>query len=111
MAGALRFHICETELGWMGLVFSEHGLKLTTLPLASRDEALRQVMEAGALEPMPEKELADVPERICALASGQYANMAVHVDWTGLTGFRRRVMELAISIPHGETRTYKWLAE
>jgi methylated-DNA-[protein]-cysteine S-methyltransferase len=95
----------------MGLVFSEHGLRYTTLPLETQDEALRQVMELGALEPMPDKELADVPERVCALASGRYENMAVHVDWSGLTGFRRRVMELALSIPHGETRTYKWLAE
>jgi methylated-DNA-[protein]-cysteine S-methyltransferase len=63
------------------------------------------------VEEMPENELADVPERVCALASGRYANMAVHVDWTGITGFRRTVMELAMSIPHGETRTYKWLAE
>jgi O-6-methylguanine DNA methyltransferase len=111
MPGALRFHLCETDLGWMGLVFSEHGLRYTTLPLTTREEALRQVMELGALEPMPDKELADVPERVCALASGRYANLAVHVDWNGLDGFRRRVMELCISIPHGETRTYKWLAE
>ena len=101
----------ETEQGWMGLVFSEHGLRYTTLPRATREEALREVAEMGAVEAMPERELADVPERVCALASGKYENLAVHVDWNGITGFRRRVMELCMSIPHGETRTYKWLAE
>ncbi len=111
MTASLRFYVCDTERGWMGLVFSEHGLRNTTLPLRTREEALRQVMELGATEIMPENELADVPERVCALASGRYENLAVHIDWNGVTGFRRRVMEAAMSIPHGETRTYKWLAE
>jgi methylated-DNA-[protein]-cysteine S-methyltransferase len=111
MIESLKFHVCETERGWMGVVFSEHGLRYTTLPLPTRDEALRRAMELGALEPMPEKELADVPERVCALASGRYENLALHIDWNGIGGFRRRVMELALSIPHGETRTYRWLAE
>ena len=65
---SLRFHICETEHGWVGLIFSEHGLRETTLPLPSRDEALGRVLEAGASEPAPEREVADVPERLCALA-------------------------------------------
>jgi methylated-DNA-[protein]-cysteine S-methyltransferase len=111
MASTLKFHICETERGWMGLVFSEHGLRYTTLPLRARDEALREVMELGATGEMPERELADVPERISALASGRYENLALHVDWTGIGGFRRRVLEQAMLIPHGETRSYKWLAE
>lgn len=111
MAGESRFHIIETELGWMGLVFSEHGLRYTTLPLPVRDEAVRRAVELGAIDAMPEKELADVPERITALASGRYENLAVHIDWNGIEGFRRQVMELCMSIPHGETRTYKWLAE
>jgi methylated-DNA-[protein]-cysteine S-methyltransferase len=72
---------------------------------------MHEAAEMGALEPMPEREMADVPERVSALASGRHENMAMHIDWNGLSGFRRRVMELCMSIPHGETRTYKWLAE
>src|SRR5438034_11166791 len=97
----LKFHICDTDRGWIGLVFSDHGLRYTTLPLPTRAEALRQGAELGAAEPMPEKEVADVPERISALASGRYENLAVCLDWNGISGFRRRVMELAMSIPHG----------
>jgi methylated-DNA-[protein]-cysteine S-methyltransferase len=111
MSQALRFNICDTERGWMGLVFSDHGLRYTTLPRRTREEALREVAEMGAVQPMPERELADVPERICALAAGRHENLAVHVDWDGISGFRRRVMETTMTIPRGETRTYKWLAE
>src|SRR2546426_1569888 len=107
----LMFHLCETDLGWVGLVLSDHGLRATTLPRAQRAEALREVTEMGAVEPAPERELADIPERIRALVSGRHANLAFHIDWNGITGFRRAVMEEAIRIPQGQTRSYGWLAE
>jgi methylated-DNA-[protein]-cysteine S-methyltransferase len=107
----LTFHLCETDLGWVGLVLSPHGLRATTLPCARRDEALHEVMELGAIEPAREADLADLPERICALASGRYDNLAVHVDWNIGPSFRREVLEETLRIPSGQTRTYAWLAE
>ena len=111
MADDLTFHLCETELGWVGLLLSPHGLRATTLPRDSRDEALHEVMELGATGPTREADLADLPERICALASGRYDNLAVHVDWNMGPSFRREVLEETRRIPSGETRTYGWLAE
>ncbi len=110
MPEQLTFHICETERGWVGLVLSPHGLRGTTLPRPSREEALREVVELGATAPATDAELADLPERVCALASGRYENLAVHVDWNGISGFRRAVLEEAIQIPAGQTRSYGWLA-
>jgi len=107
----LAFHLCETDLGWVGLVLSPHGLRSTTLPCTDRHEALRRVMELGATEPAREADLADLPERICALASGRYDNLAVHVDWNIGQSFRREVLEETLRIPSGQTRTYGWLAE
>ncbi len=107
----LSFHLCETDLGWVGLVLSPHGLRATTLPCAARDEALREVLELGATEAAREADLADLPERICALASGRYDNLAVHVDWNMEPSFRRAVLEETLRIPSGQTRTYGWLAE
>jgi methylated-DNA-[protein]-cysteine S-methyltransferase len=50
-----------------------------------------------------------------ALADGgrgqTLAQLAAIIDWNGLSGFRRAVMEEALRIPRGETRTYGWLAE
>jgi methylated-DNA-[protein]-cysteine S-methyltransferase len=111
MASDLSFHLCETERGWVGLVVSPHGLRATTLLKETRDEALRDVMEAGAKIPAAEADLADLPERICALASGKYENLAVQVDWNGVTGFRRAVMEETMRIPAGKTLSYGAIAE
>ncbi|TMG04861.1 MAG: MGMT family protein [Chloroflexi bacterium] len=68
-------------------------------------------MGLGAIEPAREADLADLPERICALASGRYDNLAVHVDWNIGPSFRREVLEETLRIPSGQTRTYGWLAE
>jgi len=111
MISNLTFHICETERGWVGLIISEHGLRATTLPRETRVQAMQDVMEYGASAEAPEAELADIPERICALASGRYANLALHIDWNGLGGFRRAVLEETMAIPAGETRSYGWIAE
>jgi methylated-DNA-[protein]-cysteine S-methyltransferase len=111
MADRLTFHLCETERGWVGLVLSPHGLRATTLIRGTRDEVLREVMELGATEPARDADLADLPERICALAGGHRDNLAIQVDWNGVTGFRRAVMEETMRIPAGETRTYGAIAE
>ncbi|MDP2674274.1 MAG: methylated-DNA--[protein]-cysteine S-methyltransferase [Dehalococcoidia bacterium] len=118
-----RFYLVETKLGWIGLVLSPNGpagvrLRAITLPRAGRDDALREVVELGALEPASEAEAGDIARRVKALAEGQPADLAGVIDWDSLsangrsvTGFRRAVMEEALRIPRGETRTYGWLAE
>src|SRR5437870_13917176 len=68
MVDSLTFHLCETDLGWVGLVLSSHGLRATTLPRDTRDEALLEVMERGATVPAGDAELAVLLAGICALA-------------------------------------------
>ena len=112
----LRFYLVETKLGWIGLVLSARGpagvrLRATTLPRASRDDALREVVEMGALEPASEADAGDIARRVKALAEGRPVDVLGVIDWNGVTGFRRAVLEEALRIPPGETRTYGWLAE
>jgi methylated-DNA-[protein]-cysteine S-methyltransferase len=122
----LRFYLVETKLGWMGLVLSPRGLRGTTLPRPTRDDALREVVEMGlpagrqgALEPASEAEADETARRVKALAEGERTDhsagsgqaLAGVIDWGGIGGFRRAVLEEALRIPRGETRTYGWLAE
>ena len=109
----LRFYLVETRLGWMGLVLSASGLRATTLPRAGRDDALREVAEMGALEPASEAEAGDIARLVRDLAAGRPAHQDALIDWDGLSadGFRRAVLEEALRIPPGETRSYGWLAE
>ncbi len=102
MATELKFHLCDTGLGWIGLAISAKGLRATTTPRRSREEALREVSEMGALEPAGE---------------GDHVDLGGDIDWDnlsasgrGVSGFRRAVLEETLRIPAGETRSYGWLA-
>lgn len=111
MTASLKFHVCETDIGFVGLALSERGLRATTLPRATRDDALREMTDLGASEPASAAELGDIPERIRAITSGRRSDLASRVDWQGLTPFRRAVLEEAARIPAGQTRSYGWLAQ
>jgi methylated-DNA-[protein]-cysteine S-methyltransferase len=107
----LRFHLCETDLGWVGLAFSPAGLTATTLPRRTRDEALRELMEIGATDPAADAQAAPAAEAVRRLAAGEPADLSLHVDWRGISAFRRAVMEACQRIPPGQTCSYGELAE
>jgi methylated-DNA-[protein]-cysteine S-methyltransferase len=107
----LRFHICETAAGHVGIVISERGLRATTLPHRSAGDALREVIALGASEPASPADLGGLPERVRAVASGRESGEGLPIDWDGLTPFRRAVLQTAMRIPAGETRSYGWLAQ
>ena len=106
----LKFYLCETELGWVGLVLSAKGLRASTLPRSTREEALREVLDQGATAPVSEAESGDLARFIRALAAGRPASLDFPIDWDGLSPFRRAVLEETMRIPAGETRSYGWLA-
>ncbi len=107
----LKFHVCETAVGYVGIALSETGLRGTTLPRPTRAEALRDINEVGAVEPVSPAGLGDLPARIAAVAAGHESPAGIPLDLDGLTPFRRAVLEEAMRIPAGETRSYGWLAQ
>jgi methylated-DNA-[protein]-cysteine S-methyltransferase len=109
-AATLKFYICETEQGWVGLLLSPRGLRATTLPRPSREAALREVMELGASGEASAEEAGDLPERVRALVAGDDVQLQDHIDWDGISGFRRAVLEETLRIPLGQTRSYGRLA-
>jgi methylated-DNA-[protein]-cysteine S-methyltransferase len=111
MGSPLKFATIETGLGWVGVALSGEGLRAVNLPLPTREAATRAIVELGAGEPATEAELGDIPAAVQGLASGTRAANSVRLDWTGISDFRRTVLEECARIPRGETRTYAWLAE
>jgi len=111
MSTGLRFYLCETRLGWVGFIFSDRGLKASTFFEGSHDGALRKAMELGAEAPASEEEAADLARTMQAYADGRAVAFDGAIDWSGVTPFRRQVLEETRRIPAGETRSYRWLAE
>lgn len=110
MQSELSFHIVETEVGFVGVVISDVGLRYTSLPRKTREEALTDVSTLGALREAPETAVSRIATDVRTLAGGHSVDMSRYVDWDGVTPFRRAVLEETMAIPMGETRTYAELA-
>lgn len=106
----MRFHICETELGWIGLVLSPAGLRATTLPHTLRDGALGEVLALGASEEAPEEALNGLAGRLRRYARGEPVVFTDALDFDGASPFLRAVWESTREIPHGQTCSYGELA-
>jgi methylated-DNA-[protein]-cysteine S-methyltransferase len=102
--------IIETALGWVGLALSPAGLRAVTLPRRDRDAALREVLALGAREEARADELGDLPERLRRYARGEPVAFPDALDLPTATPFQRAVWQATREIPHGQTRSYGWLA-
>ena len=110
MTAPLRFYICSTRLGWIGLLLSDSGLRATTLPQRGRHEALRQTLELGGAEEACLKDVQSIVDMLQSCAEGETVDCHGILDWSTVTPFQRKVLEETLQIPSGETRTYGWLA-
>ncbi|MDP2949202.1 MAG: methylated-DNA--[protein]-cysteine S-methyltransferase [Chloroflexota bacterium] len=111
----MKFYLCDTDLGWIGLVFSPRGLRATTLPLQDGGDALREVLALGGQEEAREEELGyaclgDLPHLLRRYAGGEPVAFPDSLDLAGVTPFQRDVWLATRDIPYGETRSYGWLA-
>ena len=83
------------------------------LPWASEDELLRRMREE--LEAMcviaGSGETSAVATQLTRYFQGEAVVFSVPSAIDMLTPFQKRVAQAACSIPYGETRTYKWLAQ
>jgi methylated-DNA-[protein]-cysteine S-methyltransferase len=108
---ALRYIICDTCLGWMGVISSTNGLKRVILPLRSKKELLDQIANCGCrLDSHNSDYLIELANRLRRCLNGESEDFADKLDLDGTTGFQQRVWWLVRNIPRGETRSYGWVA-
>ncbi len=103
--------ICQTTLGWVGLLRSAEGLLSVTLPQRSSQEA-RQLLDIETKN--ASDSLASFPsliERLKAYFAGNKVTFPDKLDLSQATPFQRAVWEATKRIHYGETRSYTWVAE
>ena len=108
---ATYFDIFETPFGWMGVLASEKGLRHTTLPQDSPDECFENLGPEmdGAVQ--DSQRFDELRQRIIRYFEGGPETFEdVPVDLEDSSEFYRAAWRACQSIPHGETRTYGWLA-
>ena len=103
--------VIETRFGWMGLLRSEAGLMRTTLPQPSPDRCIPILGEEMAGSEHAPDRFAALAESLRRYFEGKKLSLVDEpLDLEGATPFHRQAWLACMSIPFGETRTYKWLA-
>ncbi len=111
MKRELGYVIFETEAGWLGVLGSNTGLRRTTLPQPSQEEAHRSLGASLIDAVWSDYLFPELIARFRAYFTGRYVIFPTALDLSGATAFQRRVWEATCRIPYGETRSYHWVAE
>ena len=106
----MNLAIVETQIGWVGVAFSERGLAGIQLPRATRAQTL-----ANLQRDFPKAAIvADAPVEIALelreYAEGKRRQFTLPLDLSAVKPFQRTVLQVADSIKYGETRSYGWIA-
>jgi methylated-DNA-[protein]-cysteine S-methyltransferase len=114
------YTLFETNIGWIGIAWSEAGLTRLQLPERSEAATERRLLAAIASDsgPAPQRAAGDPPTAIVALieallryAAGEPVDFSdVPVDLAGVDPFRRAIYDAAQKLGFGDTTTYGGLA-
>lgn len=113
MTDELRAYLCEAPAwGWIGLVASERGLRLLTLPRAERAAALAALRQHYPDAPETDEDpfLHEAARQVCEYLAAGRREFALQLDLRGHTAFALAVWAAAAKIAYGQTRTYRWIA-
>ncbi len=105
------YDIFATPFGWMGFLASDDGLLRGVLPQDSEGEcASRLQLDSVCVMRAPER-FSRLRRLLLDYFNGADADFSdIPLDFDDAPAFHLKAWRACRSIPHGETRTYKWLA-
>lgn len=107
----LHYSIFNTSWGWMGIIYSEKGIRKIFLPEPSYD-SLCQIVESQIQSDQFDKNCTHVIiDKLVAYLNGEIISFDVPLDLPQATKFQQEVRQATCSIPYGETRTYSWISQ
>jgi len=108
----LTYRIFDTELGFMGAVWSPIGVMRIILPRTTREEVLRSIAgNRSEFEFADMPQFTDLPERIQNYLKGEQPEFSDPLDLAGSTSFQRAVWNITRTIPYGKTQSYSWISK
>jgi methylated-DNA-[protein]-cysteine S-methyltransferase len=111
---AIGHAVFETELGFMGVAWSENGLTRLCLPQRNRDGVERLLLRLDGTIPAGDRPqwVHELIDAIKAYAAGETVDFsAFPVDLTGVDDFRLAIYAAARRLAFGEVTTYGELAK
>jgi methylated-DNA-[protein]-cysteine S-methyltransferase len=102
--------IFKTSAGWMGLLGSAAGLKRTTLPQTSQEQAITALDIDTNKVILSQKYFKDLVKQFQDFFKGRHVDFQEKHDLSQSTVFQRKVWKAARQIPYGQTGSYGWIA-
>lgn len=98
-------------LGWMSIIRGPEGILRVSLPMPSREDAMSEVglTEQGLTQDISHS--SDLVRRLQRYFEGEIVQFPDALDYAGTTAFQQDVWECIRTIPYGETRSYRWIAQ
>jgi methylated-DNA-[protein]-cysteine S-methyltransferase len=107
----MRYITFNTDMGWVGILGSERGLRRATLPQRSA-QAVCQLLGSGInYATWAPHSFDDLVQRLNIYFRGDRTTFTDELDLSEATAFQREVWGITRLIPFGETRSYAWMAE
>lgn len=104
-----RYATYSTADGVGAVVKSERGICCVVLPQHNRRMTLKRI-HAEFPDARPDRRLSSGARSLKRYFDGQPLPADMPLDLDGLPKFHREVYKMTQAIPHGETRSYKWVA-
>ena len=105
------YFIFQVKLGWMGLVGNESGVERIYLPGLAKEE-LRKRIQREFPESREEEAFLRGPQReLVEYFDGKRSRFEMPLDLSRATPFQKKSYQVMLTIPFGEVRSYRWLAE
>lgn len=110
---AIKYTTFETKIGWIGIAGTEKGIIRTTLPLPNKESVLKVFIELHEpdIDFSAISYFSDAVDMFTRYFNGQKVNFSLPIDLGGYTDFQIAVWEITKTIPYGELRSYKWVAQ
>ncbi|MEJ8572013.1 methylated-DNA--[protein]-cysteine S-methyltransferase [Microbaculum marinum] len=106
---SIGFTLFDAAVGRCGIAWGDQGIVAVQLPERSDTETRTRLLRKapGAVDAEPDANVRGVIADIVALLEGELRDFSmVRYDERGVSEFNRRVYEVALTIPPGETLTY-----
>jgi methylated-DNA-[protein]-cysteine S-methyltransferase len=118
MSAGLAYHLFETQIGWIGIAWSDAGLARLQLPERDRAATLRRLQatlprrgQPAEVVEVPPQEIASIVARLTRYAAGEAVDLSsIPVDLAGADEFRLAIYDAARRLGFGEVTTYGELA-
>jgi methylated-DNA-[protein]-cysteine S-methyltransferase len=95
-------------LGWLGLGRSASGISHVILPQKSSDDVLDLIGTTNARQ--HNNAFINLKQRLIRYLDGATVDFHDKLDLSKATAFQKLVWQAAQTIPHGQTKSYGWIA-